>query len=59
MLKPGIKNMRSNFNELMTNVNSAARKKAILTLAKKHNISFAEAQQRQALRIIQAQAVKK
>ena len=59
MLKPGIKNMKSNFDELMTNVNSAARKKGILTLAKKHNISFAEAQKRQALRIIQSQAIKR
>lgn len=59
MLKPGIKNMKSNFNELMTNVNSASRHKAILTLAKKHNISYAEALKRQAIRIVQSQAVKK
>ena len=59
MLKPGVKNMRANYNELMTNVDSVARKKAIMTIAKKHNISIAEAQHRQAIRIIQSQARKK
>lgn len=59
MLKKGTENMRANYDELMTNVNSPARQKAILTLAKKHNISIQEATHRQALRIIQSQANKK
>jgi hypothetical protein len=58
MLKKGTKNMQSNYNELMTNIDSPARKKAIMTLAKKHNITFEEAQHRQAIRIIQSQARK-
>lgn len=50
--------MSSNYKELMTNVDSPARKKAIMTLAKKHNISFEAAKHRQALRIIQSKARK-
>lgn len=56
MLKKGTENMRTNYNELMANVDSPARRKAIMTIAKKHNISFEEAQHRQALRIIQSKA---
>ena len=59
MLKKGVQNMRSNYNELMTNIESSGRRKAIETLAKKHNITFEEAQHRQALRIIQSKADKK
>lgn len=58
MLKKGPENMQSNYNELMTNVDSPARRRAIETIAKKNNISFAEAQHRQALHIIQSQAKK-
>ena len=59
MLKKGPQSMRANYKELMQNVESPAREKAILTIAKKHNISIKEAQHRQALRIIQSQARKK
>ncbi len=59
MLKNGPQNMRSNYNELMNNIESEGRRKAIATLAKKHNISLEEAQHRQALRIIQSKANKK
>lgn len=58
-LKKGVENMNANYNELMANVNSPARKKAILTLAKKHNISIAEATHRQSLQIIQRMAQQK
>lgn len=50
--------MQSNYDELMANVDSPGRRKAIETLAKKHNITFQEAQHRQALRIIESQARK-
>lgn len=59
MLKRGPQNMQTNYAELMTNLQSPGRIKAIHTLAKKHNISFQEAQHRQALRIIESQARKK
>lgn len=58
MLKKGPANMQSNYDELMANVDSPGRRKAIETLAKKHNITFQEAQHRQALRIIESQARK-
>ena len=48
MLKKGPTSIRSNMKELMTNIESEGRRKAIATLAKKHNISFADAQFRQA-----------
>jgi hypothetical protein len=59
MLKPGLSNMNSNYKELMTNIESEGRRKAIATLMKKHNITFEEAQHRQALRIIQSKARQK
>jgi hypothetical protein len=43
--------IRNNVNELMSNVESPIRHKAIITLARKHNISYEEAQFRQALAI--------
>ena len=51
--------MRANYNELMTNVESPGRAKAIQTLMQKHGITREEAMHRQALRIIQSQANKK
>ena len=60
MLKKGTKSIRFNMNELVNKpVISQARKKAIATIAKKHNISLEEAQYRQAQRIAQFQARKK
>ena len=50
--------IRKNVTELMKGVESPARHKAIATIAKKNNISFQEAQYRQAIRIAQAQAKK-
>lgn len=52
-------NIRANVEELMTNIDSPARKKAIHTLMKKHNITFQEAAFRQARRIAQAVSRKK
>lgn len=57
-LQKGPGTMRSNVTELMSGVQSSARRKAILTLAKKHNISFKQAQFYQATRIAQSQARK-
>lgn len=59
MLKTGPANMQSNYTELMNNIDSPGRRKAIETLAKRKNISFQEAQHYQALKIIQSQARKK
>jgi hypothetical protein len=56
MLKNGPNSMRSNYKELMTNVESPARHKQILTIAKKHNISYEAAQYKQALAIIKSKA---
>lgn len=58
-LLKGAQNMRKNYNELMSGVESPGRAKAIETIMKKHNISRQEAMHRQAIRIIQAQARKK
>jgi vacuolar-type H+-ATPase subunit F/Vma7 len=58
-LLKGAQNMRSNIKELMSGVESQSRHKAILTIAKKNNISYEEAQMKQAIRIAQAQARKK
>lgn len=58
-LLTGPNSVRSNVNTLMQPVLSPARKKAIMTLAKKHNISLQDAQYHQAIRISQAQARKK
>lgn len=59
MLKPGKKNMKANIQELMGKVESSARNKAILTIAKSRGISYEEAQMAQARRIAQAMAHKK
>lgn len=48
--------IRQNVKELMNVPQSAARKKAILTIARKHNIPYAEAQYRQAVQIAKKQA---
>jgi hypothetical protein len=58
-LKPGVKNMRANYNKLTQKpIESPARFKAIKTLMKKHNISHDDAVHRQAIRIIQTTARK-
>ena len=60
ILKTGVKNMRSNFNILVNKpVESEARHRAILTIAKKNGITYDQAVERQAIRIIQSQARKK
>lgn len=51
--------VRKNVQELMTKVQSPARQKAILTIAKKNNISTKEAQFKQARAIAVSQARKK
>ena len=58
-LAKGPSSVRQNVRELMNSVDSESRRKAILTIAKRNNISFQEAQYKQALRIAQAQAKKK
>lgn len=58
-LSKGPGTVRKNVAELMQPPQSAARKKAIITLSKKHNISRKDAQFRQALAISTAQARKK
>ena len=50
-LKKGTQNLKSNIHELLTAPISPSRRKAINTIAKKHNIPFAEARKRQALAI--------
>lgn len=59
MLKQGAGFIRQNVRELMKDVESEKRHKAIMTLAKKHNISYEDAQYRQSLRIAEALARKK
>lgn len=58
-LSKGKGSIRKNVTELMKPPQSAARKKAINTLAQKHNISLQEAQFRQARAIAIAQSRKK
>jgi hypothetical protein len=53
-LVKGVGNIRQNVTTLMGPVKSASRKKAIMTLAKKHNISRSDAQFRQSVRIAQS-----
>jgi len=48
--------IRQNVSELMKAPESSARKKAILTISRKHNIPYAEAQFRQAQAIAKKQA---
>jgi len=57
-LKTGINSIRSNVSELMKPALSEARKKAIITIARKNNISIADAQLKQALAIGRSQARK-
>lgn len=57
-LTSGPNSIRSNVKELMTTVQSSARKKAIRTIARKNNISIKEAQFRQAVAISRSQASK-
>lgn len=57
-LQTGPNSIRSNVSELMKSPQSAARRKAIITLARKHGISKEEAQMRQALAIAKHQARK-
>lgn len=58
-LKKGLGTIRDNVTTLMQPVQSKSRKKAIVTLAKKHGISRSDAQFHQAVRIAQAQAQKR
>jgi hypothetical protein len=58
-LSTGVNSVRPNVTLLMQPPESASRHKAILTIAKKNNISYAEAQFRQATRIAQSQARKR
>ena len=58
-LKKGAGSIRGNMVELMNAPASASRKKAIATIARKHNISRKEAQFRQAKAIAISQARKK
>jgi hypothetical protein len=58
-LATGPGSIRSNVNELMADVQSPARHKAIETIARNNNISYEDAQFRQAQRIAQSQARKK
>lgn len=58
-LKKGPGTIRANVAELMQPPQTAARKKAINTIARRNNISFEEAQYRQAVRISQSQARKR
>lgn len=58
-LKKGPGSVRQNVNTLMAPAVSQARKKAIITLARKHNLSIEDAQFYQAQRIAQSQARKK
>ncbi len=59
MLKKGPGTVRSNVAQLMNPPKSQARKKAILTLSHKHNITRDAAQFRQSVAIARAQARKK
>jgi len=58
-LKKGPGTMRGNVAALMQPARSPSRKKAIITIAKKNNISRSEAQWKQSVRIAQSQARKK
>jgi hypothetical protein len=50
-VKPGVSAFRKNVKSLMMPAQSPARKKAILTIARKNNIPRADAQFRQAVAI--------
>lgn len=55
-LKTGTNSIRQNVRELMSSVDSPSRKKAIMTIAKKNNISYKEAQFKQAIAIAKTKA---
>lgn len=57
-IKPGTGNIRSNVNVLMQPPVSQPRKKAIITIARKNNISRPDAQFRQAIHIAEYYARK-
>ena len=57
-LKKGVGNIRQNVAFLMQPARSPARKKAIITISKKHNIPRNQAQFRQAIKIAQTQGRK-
>ena len=59
VLQTGPGTVRKNVTMLMQPVRSKTRKRAISTLAKKHNISLQDAQFRQSLAIARSQARKK
>jgi len=59
MLAKGPKSINKNIKELMSGVKSEGRHKAIMTIAKKHNISYEDAQFRQAKKIALYQARKR
>lgn len=59
MLGKGVNSIRKNVAELMSSVESQSRHKAIMTIAKNNNISYEDAQYKQAIRIAQSQARKK
>jgi hypothetical protein len=58
-LKKGPGSIRSNVTELMGKVNSPARKKAISTIMKTHNMTRSQAQFQQAKAIAISQSRKK
>jgi hypothetical protein len=58
-LKRGITSIRSNVTELMKPIQSASRKKAVLTISRKNGISRRQAQFNQALAIARSQSRKK
>ncbi len=58
-LLKGPQNIRANVTELMKGINSASRKKAINTIARKNNIPKKDAMFKQAVAIAQSQARKK
>jgi len=58
-LKKGQGTIRANVKQLMEPPRSQSRKKAIITIAKKHNITREEAQFHQAISIAKSQAKKK
>lgn len=57
-LATGPNSIRKNVLELMNPPRSASRKKAIVTLAKRHNISRKDAQFKQSIAIAKSQARK-
>jgi hypothetical protein len=58
-LLKGTGTVKKNVTELMKPARSASRKKAIITIAKKHNISRSDAQFRNSVAIAKSYASKK